>query len=482
MKRGSLVGPLLIILIGVWFLLGSLRPDLPSLEVASRFWPFLLIAWGGVRLLELLAMAARRRPLPHSGVSGGEWVLVVFITLIGSGLYVANQQQPWRRLPPFVHINKLEMFGQGFDFAIPEQKAPAAKARRLLVENFQGDTRIVGGDVDEVIVAGRKSVRALDEKDAAAADRSTPLEVTTQAGQLVVRTNQDRITGEQRVSADLDITVPRSLALEVRGRSGNFEISGVNGAVEVSSDSGEVRLQDIGGNVRLDVRRTDSIRASNVKGSFEVVGGRGRDVELEAMAGEVILNGSYSGDLQFRNLARGVRMQTPQTEFRAERIPGSVHMDLGDFVGSNIVGPIRLVTNRSRDVQLENFTEAVEIKVERGDIMLRPSGKTAPKMDVRARVGEIEVRLPEAARFALKGATDHGEIVNEFGPDLEVSSGDSRRGATIASRNAVGNTITLTVERGNITVRKDNGARDIAAENGPSASAADVHGLPVQRH
>ena len=61
-QRGSLVGPILIILIGIWFLLGSFRPDLPSFELAGRFWPFLLIVWGSVRLLELLAMAAHRRP------------------------------------------------------------------------------------------------------------------------------------------------------------------------------------------------------------------------------------------------------------------------------------------------------------------------------------------------------------------------------------------------------------------------------------
>ncbi len=488
MKRGSLVGPLLIILIGLWFLLGSLRPDLPSLDVAARFWPFLLIAWGAVRLLELAAMAARRRPLPNSGISGGEWVLVVLITLIGSGMYAVNQNEPWKRLPPFVHINKLEMFGQGFDYQIAEQKAPAAKAKRLLVENFNGDTRIVGGDVEEVTVSGRKSVRALDEKSASAADRTTALEVNTQGDQIVIRTNQDRITGDERVSADLDITVPRPLAVELRGRSGNFEISGVNGAVEVSSDSGDVRLQDIGGNVRLDLRKTDSIRAGNVRGSFEVVGGRGRDLELENMTGEVTLNGSYSGDLQFRKLARGVRMQTPQTEFRVERIPGTVHMDLGNVSGSNLVGPIRLVTDRSRDVQLEDFTEAAEISVERGDIMLRPSGKNVPKMDVRARVGEIELRLPESGRFSLKGSTDHGEIINDFGPALEVSGGGEHRGAAVASRSGEGNVVTLTVDRGNITIRKDDG-RSVARNDRPDEPDApdpppppDIGGMPVQRH
>jgi hypothetical protein len=316
----------------------------------------------------------------------------------------------------------------------------------------------VGGDVAEVTVAGRKSIRALNETDAAAADRQTPLELTSQADQLVIRTNQDRITGEQRVSADLDITVPRALALDIRARSGDLEIAGLNGGVEISSDSGDVRLQNIGGNVRLDVRKADVIRASDIKGSLHVVGARGRDVELENITGEVTLNGSYSGDLQFRNLAGGIRIQTPQTELRVEEIPGHLHMDLGDMVGANLVGPIRLSTNRSRDVHLEEFTDAVEISVERGDIVLRPAQRELARMDVRTRVGEIDLRLPAAARFELKGTTRHGEVVNDFGDALTADSSggeEGHRGATIEGRTGPGPAITLTIERGNITVRKD---------------------------
>ncbi|HWR53206.1 MAG TPA: DUF4097 family beta strand repeat-containing protein [Bryobacteraceae bacterium] len=457
MKRGSLAGPLLIILIGVWFLVASLRPDLPTLEVAARFWPFLLIGWGVMRLVELLLTVSKRKPLPVAGISGGEWTLVVLICLIGSGLYVAHSHQPWKRLP-FVRINKLEMFGQGYDFSIPEQRAAATKVSRILVENFRGNTRIVGGDVQEVTVAGRKSVRALSDKDAEAANQQTQLEVTAQADQVVVRTNQERVTGEQRVSSDLDITVPRNAAIEVRGRSGDLELSGINGRVELSSDSGDVRLQNLGGDVRVDVRKTDVLRATDIKGKFEVIGGRGRDVELENVSGEVILNGSFSGDLQFRNLARGIRIQTAQTDLRVEKIPGSLHMDLGDMVGTNLVGPIRLSTNRSRDVRLEQFTEAVEITVERGDIVLRPAQNKLPRIDVKTRVGEIELMLPAAAMFELKGATERGEVFNEFGAPLTAENeGENGRSGAITGRTGAGPTITLNTARGNITVRKDDG-------------------------
>lgn len=484
MRRGSLVGPLLIILIGVWFLVATLRPDLPALDVAARFWPFLLIGWGAMRLVELLLTAAKHRPLPSSGISGGEWTLVVFVCLIGSGLYVAHSQQPWRRLPPFVRINKLEMFGQAYDFAISEQRLPAPKVRRVLIENFRGNTRIVGGDVQEVTVAGRKSVRALNDGDAEAANQKTRLEMTQQADQVVIRTNQERVSGEQRVSSDLDITVPRSASIEVRGRSGDLEVAGVNGRVELSSDSGDVRLQNLGGDVRLDVRKSDVLRATEIKGNFEVLGGRGRDVELENIAGEVTLNGAFSGDMQFRSLARGVRIQTPQTDMRVEKIPGSLHMDLGDVVGTNLVGPIRLSTNRSRDVRLERFTESADLAIERGDVVLRPAQMSLPKITVKTE-GEIELMLPVAAKFELKGTTERGEVVNEFGTALTAQNeGEHGRNGTISGRTGTGPVITLVTSRGNITVRKDEGHMPASVSSGSEedeAAAASEEGRDAAR-
>ena len=46
MSRSSIVGPIILILIGALFLANNLRPDIPMLEFLGRFWPFLLIAWG----------------------------------------------------------------------------------------------------------------------------------------------------------------------------------------------------------------------------------------------------------------------------------------------------------------------------------------------------------------------------------------------------------------------------------------------------
>ena len=45
MRRGSVIGPLILIGLGVLFLFRNLWPDIPLVELISRFWPFLLIAW-----------------------------------------------------------------------------------------------------------------------------------------------------------------------------------------------------------------------------------------------------------------------------------------------------------------------------------------------------------------------------------------------------------------------------------------------------
>ncbi|MGE5644196.1 MAG: DUF4097 family beta strand repeat-containing protein [Acidobacteriota bacterium] len=465
MKRGSVVGPLLLILIGVWFLISTLRPDLPLLDIAARFWPFILVAWGALRLIEILVWALRGRALPAAGISGGEWTLVVFLCLIGSGLYMANHYRPWSNFG-MISANRVEIFGHSYDYTVPENKQPADKAARILVENLKGGARITGADVSEITVGGRKNIRSLEEKEADEANRQSPVEITTQGDQVIVRTNQDRVTGDQRVTTELELTVPRAMAVEVRGRTGDIEISDLSGAVDVSSDNATVRVQNIGGKVRIDVRKSDLIRAASLKSSLEVQSGRGRDVEVDTVAGEVTLTGSYSGDMQLRNLAKPLRVQAPNTELRAESVPGQIHMDLGEFTGTNLVGPVRLVSSRSRDVTIEKFTQALELNLDHGDITLRPIETPLPKIDARTRNGQVDIELPANAKFDLKALTNRGGVTNDFGPVLKtVGEGgeDERHGGSIVGSVGGGPSIVVQTDRGSVTVRKDSG-RPLVAE------------------
>jgi hypothetical protein len=452
-RRGSVVGPLVLILIGALFLANNIRPDISVIEIIARFWPFVLIAWGVLRLVEILIIALRGRPLPLSGVSGGEWTLIVFLTIIGSGVAMANKHIGWWG-PMNIRIKGVEVFGETFDFQMPEKKiAVVSKSPRIIVENWRGAARITGADVNDVKVSGRKTVRAMNSSEADSANGETPLEVVNDGGNVIIRSNVNRSKGERFITADLDITVPRGSVIEGRGRFGDFDVVDINGDVEIDSDNAGVRLQNIGGSVRINTRRSDILRAIDVKGNVELKG-RGNDVELENIAGQVTLDGAFLGDMQFRNIAKTIRYEDGgrlHTEVRVERCPGQLKLGRGYVTGENLVGPIA-VNARSKDVQINEFTNNIEIQVDRGDVELRPGKVPVAKMDVNTRSGHIDLALPEGAKFVLKATVNKGEVTNDFGAPLRVS--DEGRGATLSGTVGDGPTLTLSTDRGSVTVRK----------------------------
>jgi len=81
-RRRSITGPLILILLGVMFLTRNLWQEVPLFQWISMYWPFILIAWGVLRLVEVLIEASRSKPLPPGGLSVGaeksNWILYNF--------------------------------------------------------------------------------------------------------------------------------------------------------------------------------------------------------------------------------------------------------------------------------------------------------------------------------------------------------------------------------------------------------------------
>lgn len=448
MRRASFVGPLILIGIGVLFLCRNLFPDLPLMDYISRFWPFLLIGWGLLRLIEIGVWAATSKPLPSRGMSGGEWVLVVFLVLIGSAIWSGHRDGWLNR--NHIRVGGLEIFGEAFDYPINGQKTAAGAAPQIVIESFRGNARISGSDSADVKVTGRKTVRALNQADADKANQATPFEVVTSGSQIIIRTNQDRANSGARVTSDLEITVPKGSSISASGRYGDFDVNDITGAVEIISDNAGVRMQNIGGNVRVDTRRSDIVRLIKCKGPVDLKG-HGTELELQEIDGPVTISAGFTGMVQFRALAKPVRYEAANTEFVAERVPGQVRMTLSDVNASNVVGPIRLHA-RSKDVQLSDFKESVEISLDRGDVELRPGNIPLGKMDVRTRSGDIEFAIPDKAKLDLNASTDRGEITNDFGSSFRGDN--SNRGSWLKGAIGDGPRVALNTGRGAITVRK----------------------------
>ena len=449
-RRGSVIGPLILILIGLLFLLRNVWPDIAITHLITQYWPYVLIAWGALRLIEILVWAALSRPLPRNGVSGGEWVLVVFLCIFGSAFHTMRHYDGWfpdgRALRGFV-VN----MGDSYDFPISPATKPSGKAPRVIIESFRGNARITGADASAVTVSGRKTVRAFQQNDADRANAETPLDLISQADDVIVRTNQDRVQDASRVSDDLEIAVPRGATIEAHGRYGDFEINDIGGSVEIDSDNAGVRVQNIGGNVRVDLRRSDLVRAAGVKGTVELKG-HGNDIELQDIAGQVTVNGTYTGQVQLRNVSSPVRYEGSLLQMDLEKLPGQIHAGPGEFTGTKLIGPVRLSGN-SADVQISDVTQSLDVNVRRGNLDLRPaSGNVLPRVDAHTDSGDIDVALPVNAKFDFRASTDHGEAQNDFGSALKSS--EDRDRASIEGAVGSGPQIRVSTRRGNITARK----------------------------
>jgi hypothetical protein len=440
MRRRSMTGPLLLLLIGGLFLWRNLHPEAPIFDLVAQYWPLVLIAWGLIRLAEVLLW---RRDAWRYSFTGGEVVLVILICLAGAGMSAAH-----RHGVRFAS-GGLDWWGRQYDFPVSAE-APSAGMKLIVLENMRGNLKVTGGDTDKIVIAGHKVIRAMSDQDAEGTNRNTPVEIVPQGDRLLVRTSQDRVPDNQRLSDDLEITVPRAMSVESRGRTGDFDISGLAGDVYLAADHGDVRIARVDGNVRLEVNHSDLIHAVDVKGNVDVQG-RGSDLDLENISGHVVINGTYSGALDFKNLAQPLQFEGRNTELRVAALPGAISMNLGGFTGTNLVGPVRLVT-RSRDIRLSEFTGSLDLDSDLGDVDLQPGRVPLPSIEARSGGGSITLALPEKAPFQLQATAERGNAVNDFGPPIERQID----GATAVLKGSVGNgpSIHLTTDRGSISVRK----------------------------
>jgi len=406
--RRSFTGPLLLVLVGSLFLWHTLHPEARIFDTVARYWPFVLIAWGLIRLIEV---SLWRRDGVRGSFSGGEVVLIILICLAGSGIWAAREHGP-------IFLGRgIEIWGQDYDYSI-SATASAAGMKRVVFENSRGFIKVTGSDTKEVTITGRKTIKAINRADADRSNTETPVEIIPQGDRLMVRTNQDRVNGNLRITDDLEIVLPKGMAIESRGGVGDHEAADIDGDVEINC-RGNVRIARIGGNVRMDIGRSELIRASDVKGRMDVQAGRGNDLELENIGGQVTVGGTFTGTLDFKNLAKPLQFSGSRgTELSAQAVPGRINMDLGEFNANDVTGPMRLVTS-GRDVKVKQVTQSLEIETQTGDIELTPGRVPLPAIQARSGSGRIELLLPEKASFQLEATADRGDALNDYGPPIQ---------------------------------------------------------------
>ncbi len=445
MKPRSITWPLILIAIGLFFLIGNIRPDLLDMSRIADYWPFFLIGAGVIGLIEVLYRAGRGvnpppRPLAGPGIF---WIVVLCFFFAALN---RNRDFHFTRFD----TDGIDFFGTAYDYDVNAVQ-PAQGVTRIVLDNLRGNLSLKGDDSGEVKVTGHETVRAFNRNDADRVQSQAPVHVEREGDRLLIRLDDSNRPGLIRIAADLSISVPRGIGVESRGRNGDLTVEDVDGTVDVSAGRGDIRLTRIGRDVRIDSSRNGDIRALDVKGNIDLEG-RGGDIQVENIGGTVTVKGEYSGTLEFRRLAKPLQFNSSRSEFHAEAVPGAIVMDLGNLKMTNISGPVRFQTG-TRDIQATDVTNSLDLVVDRGDIDITATAAPPPRIDAHSHNGDIVLTLPEKAGFQLHGSTGLGDVENDFGGPLQTHS--SGRAAEIDGRTGNGPQITLTTDRGTVSVKRD---------------------------
>jgi len=450
-RRRSLVGPLILIVIGVLFLLRNFGYSLPLLHNFVRYWPLLLVLIGLVRLAEFFAARSAGRPAPFMG--GGSVFLVIILICVGVGLSAAfhgRDQINWGSLRDNVDVDDdfMHLFGNEYSFD-GELTQPMPASGVVRVECDRGNITVNSWDQPQVKVIYHKRVFAGSQSEANSTNQATTPLIQMQGNSVEVRGNTEA-AGSKGVASDLEVYVPLKSDVELTGRRGDISATQRTGDIKVSSQHGDVTLDQVTGNVNVSTHH-GSLHVSNVTGTV-TADGRLDDLVLDTIAGPALVTADIFGDTRLSKLQKGVTIRTSRTELQMARLDGDMTMDSGDLQGDGWQGPISLST-KAKDVSLRNLKGDVRITDDHGDISLE-SGAAAGlgNMDLTTHHGDVHLRLPSKSNFQYQVVTRHGQINSDF----ESLRSESHVGSASASGTVGkgGVKVSVTSDAGDIQISK----------------------------
>ncbi len=449
-RRRSFAGPIILIIIGVLFLLRNFGYITPW-HVIATWWPLLLILLGVIRLAEYY-MAKREGAAPPA-IGGGTVFLIVMVVLIGlsvTGIYKVRNEVNWGQVRDEVGMDDdvMGLFGQNYTYEDQlEQDLPPNTS--LKVVSDRGNIAVNAWDEKRIKVVVHKRIFSPKQNEADTLNQQTKPTIEINAGLATVNANTQG-GGHKGVVSDMEIYVPKKLAVEISGRRGDVNVSGREGDLKINASRGDVVLDQITGNVNATLNR-GSLRTSQINGNLT---GDGRFDDFVAMdvTGAVTINGDVFGEVKLSKIAKGVQFHSSRTDLELARLDGDLDLDSRDLRATNVTGPTTLNV-RSKDVTLESVGGPIRIQGEKSDVTLSVADKQPlGPIDISTNTGDVRLTLPTKASFQVQGNTNHGGATTDY-PELSANA-ENGRGRLNGTVGKGASKIVINTNVGDIDVRK----------------------------
>lgn len=447
MRQRSMIGPVLLIAIGVIALLlqtGKLSWGQAALWYA-HWWPAVLILAGVLLVVEW--MVARDRieagqPAPRVG--GGLIFLLIVLALIGTMINASEKHDWWHGDSIHWSNGDWEHFMGDEHESDSELSSSIASGAPLLIRTQRGDVTVTGSSTDgQVHVSVHKKVRAWDDENRN--KREDALQPNFSGSGNGLTLNVGHADGSE---ADVTIETPHETPITVESERGDVSVSQLHAPVTITANRGSVDTSSILGAVKLHVHYDDaSLTGKAVTGSVDV-DGRAGDMTFTDINGPVTLHGDFFGSTHLEHVSNTVRFQTSRTQFEAARLDGDLDISNGsDFTADQLLGPVTLTTS-NRTITLERVQGKLSITNRNGSIH---TTSTSPldAISIHNRNGSVEVGVPRKPGFVLDATAQHGNVSAD---DFHLDGNDQK--AIHATVGSGGVSVTVDTSDGDVTVHE----------------------------
>jgi DUF4097 and DUF4098 domain-containing protein YvlB len=439
-RRGSILGPLVLVAAGVLALLVSIR-RLPAERLMtwySRWWPLAIVAVGLVVLAEwgvdqwIAHRAAEEgRPTPpmRRTLGAGTVFLVILLGLIGVSAQGfregVNTFTTTTNNFGITSGDLQELFGEKYQRG-QEIDQPFAPGGSLLINNPHGDVIITGQ-------SGNGQIHITVNKQFYSPSAS---QAESKAAQLSPQVSQDGSTLSVTLPSlsggvsDVTISLPDFAQVTANASHGDVHVSGMHGLVKVSATHGDVELNGLGATAVINMgNNNSSLQAHNIAGDLTLKG-RADDLSITDVAGQVSLEGEFFGDAHLARLRGPMVFETNRTHFSVARLDGEADISPdSDLSGSDILGPTELRT-RSRNISLERVAGAVDVANTNGSVDLT-SALPFGNVTIDNRNGAVNLTVPEHAGMTIDADAQGGSIDNDLNLHATSDNNNSQlRGQT----------------------------------------------------
>ena len=447
--RRSMVGPFILIVIGVILLLGNMHiVHWPSLGMwFARWWPLILILIGVLKLSEYYV--AQQRGYRAPGIGAGGVILLVFLCMFGfaatKGSHVnwgaVNNDMDWDN-------GGWTWWGETYNYS-DQLEQPFPDGSNLQVVSDAGSVTVNAWEQKTIRIVVHKKVVSDSQGSADQLNGQTKPTISTADKLIVVNANTTG-GGSGRVRSDMEIFLPASAAADISTRRGDIVVRSRAAEVKANTSRGDVTVEDVKGDATL-TARGGSIEAKNIAGDVNVNSGRVDDTTISDVSGAVRLNGEFTGTTRLSKIAKGVQFQSSRTDLKFGKLDGDLTMDMGELRANQLTGPFSVVT-RSKDINLDDVSGDVKVENTNGEVTVNSGKLPLGNIEIDNHRGQVAVTVPSAAGFQVDLRTRRGEINSEF-PGISINNqhGEASASGTFGKG---GPKITVTNEVGAVYLKK----------------------------